>query len=686
MLKIIKFVIFIFIIMLLSGVFIYFYLSKDLPFIGGISQKSLAQSTKIYDRAGEIVLYEVFNTERRTFVKLNGVPDSIKWATLAAEDANFYEHPAFDIKAIVRAVFHNLINPQEPIQGGSTITQQLVKNTILSREKTFQRKIKEIILALRLERQYSKDAIFELYLNQIPYGSNAFGVEAASQTFFNKPVKDLTLAESVILAALPKAPTYYSPYGENVEALRQRANYILDRMVDLKFITKKEATDAQKQKIQFAPPSFGIKAPHFVMYIKSILEQKYGSEMVESGGLKVITTLDAELQEKAEEIIKEEAERNKKEYNAKNLSLVAENPKTGEILAMVGSVDYFDIENDGNFNAVLGIRQPGSALKPFVYLKAFEKGFRPETVVFDTPTNFSVDPSNPYTPQNYDGKFRGPISLNFALGSSLNVPSVKVLYLAGLYSVVNDLQKIGVNTLTEPDTYGLSLVLGGGAIKPLELVSAYSVLAQDGVYHQQKVILKVEDNEGKVLEEFIPEHEKEGSKIFEPRYVRMVNNILSTDIYRVHTFGLGSILNISSYKVAVKTGTSQDFKDGWAFGYTPTLAVGVWAGNNDNTPMTKAASGLIAAGLTWNKFMKFALDKLGSEEFPAPDILAPSSKPMVSGNYIVEIGGKKEIHNILYWVNKDNPLGSQPLNPADDSQFYNWELGVQNWLKSNPLF
>ena len=426
-------------------------LIKQLPSPYQFNARKINQSTKLYDRTGEILLYEVHGEEKRTVVPFEEIPETLRWATLAAEDANFYNQPAFDLKAIVRAFLINL-KEGRITQGGSTITQQLAKNVFLTPEKTLTRKLKELILAIQLESQLSKTEIFSFYLNQIPYGSNAYGVEAASLTYFNKSVRDLTLSEVTIIASLPKAPSYYSPWGNHKKELIQRQNYVLSRMVELGYITEIEKEEVKNKELVFAPQSIGtIKAPHFSLAVREYLIDRYGEDLTTSGGLRVITTLDWEMQQVAEQVIAEGAERNKELYGGENAAMVAQDPKTGQILALVGSKDYFDIENEGNFNVVMqGLRQPGSALKPFVYLTAFKKGYPPETVIFDAPTEFV--PNNPncpalvdfsnedkkcFHPQNFDGKFRGPVALEEGLAQSINVPSVKTLYLAGFDDVLS---------------------------------------------------------------------------------------------------------------------------------------------------------------------------------------------------------------------------------------------------------
>lgn len=664
---------------------------KDLPDSASLAGRVIRQSTKIYDRTGEILLYEIHGGERRTVIPFGEIPDFVKHATLAAEDANFYQHPAFDLRAIARALLHNLLSRSQSSQGGSTITQQLVKNSFLKPERTIRRKIRELILAIRLERIYSKDEIFGLYLNQIPYGSNAYGIEAAGQTFFAKPAADLTLAEAAVLASLPKAPSFYSPYGSHVEELRDRQVWILERMARLGFISEADLEKARETKLKFARQSYGIKAPHFVMYVREILAEKYGEEMVESGGLKVVTTLDWKLQEIAEIAVEAGALRNKTAWQASNAALAALDVKTSQILAMVGSRDYFELENSGNVNVTTRVRQPGSAFKPFAYLTAFRKGYTPETVIFDIPTEFSPrcsfegkPPSNEsedicYHPINYDEKFRGPVTMRQALAQSLNVPSVQVLYLAGLRDTLETARAFGITTLKEPPGYyGLPLVLGGGGVKLLEMVSALAGFARDGVWQSPTPILKIEDSKGKIVEGF----REESRQVFDARYVRILNDVLSDDAARVPAFQAGGPLTLPGRPVAAKTGTSQDYRDAWTIGYTPSLAAGVWVGNNDNTPMIKAAAGVMAAAPIWHEFMSKAVADQPPESFPKPEPTF-ASKPILKGEYIIPVNGMPEIHSTLFWIKKDDPHGPQPKNPNDDPQFANWEASLRKWLLEN---
>ncbi len=664
--------------LLILGVFLIFIFSRNLPSAEQIANHQVSESTKIYDRTNKILLYEISNGEKRTYVPLGEIPQSLKEATIAIEDSRFYTEPGFSIRGILRASFANLVSG-EVVQGGSTITQQLARNAFLSAEQTIPRKIKELVLAVQLNRNYPKDKILELYLNEIPYGATIYGVESASLSFFSKPTKELNLAESAVLAAIPKAPSYYSPWGTHQKELLTRQKLVLKRMLELKKITQAEFDKATSEKITFSPQdTTGIKAPHFVLYVQDYLVQKYGEDLVRAGGLRVVTTLDWKLQELGEKVVKEGAERNEELYKGKNASLVVEDPKTGQILALVGSRDYFDTENEGNFNvAAQGLRQPGSALKPFTYLMAMKAGYTPETVLFDVPTEFdaSGNLSKSYRPENFDNFFRGPVNLRNGLAQSVNIVAVKTLYLVGISNLLNTLKSFGITTLTDPRRYGLSLTLGGGEVKLLELVGAYSVLADDGVKQHQSTILEIKDNKNNILEKL----EDSSEKVFESQPIRQINDILSDVQARsaLYSNSLG-LTQVPGHDVALKTGTSNDYRDAWVFGYTPSLVAGVWAGNNDNTPMQKRGSSILAALPIWHAFMSEALKTIEPEAFPRPESTSPQ-KPILAGNYLA--GG--QVHNILYYVDKTNPTGSYPSNPEKDSQFENWEKGVLDWARIN---
>ncbi len=666
------------------------YFAKTVPSIQEIGSQEIGQSTKIYDRTGAVLLYDINNGQKRTLVSFDQIPQSVKDATIAIEDQQFYNEPAFDIKGILRALFVD-ITTHSFAEGGSTLTQQLARTAFLTLDQTISRKIREFILAVKLNEYYSKDQILALYLNEVPYGPNISGVGEASMDYFGVPVGQLNVAQSAVLAALPQAPTYYSPWGTHVSELLQRQKLVLQQMYNTGKITKSQLTAAQNFKIVFQPQSAtgsGIRAPHFVMAVENYLVQKYGENEVDNGGLKVITTLNWTMQQQAETAVTAGVARNTQLYKATNGALVAEDPTTGQILALVGSADYFDTSNDGNFDvATQGLRQPGSSLKPFVYMTAFQMGYTPDTILFDVPTEFSMNSSCPavpdYTstntkcfhPQDFEGTFAGPLSIRDALAQSVNVPAVKMLYLVGEKNAIENAYNFGLTTLTDPANYGLSLVLGGGAVKLIDLTEAYSVLSQDGTHHAQAMILSVQDANGNTLESY----QDQATQVADAQSVSLVNDILSDNAARAPLMGASQNLTVfSGYDVALKTGTSNDYKDAWAMGYTPSLVVGVWAGNNNDTAMQRAGSSILAAVPMWNAFMTQALPEVPNTTFTQPDP-TNATKPVLTGQYVIN----GQVHDILYYVDKNDPTGVDPTNPAMDPQYNNWELGVENWARAN---
>lgn len=698
---------------IVGGIFIIWATTINLPDLNSFEQRKIAQSTKIYDRTGEIVLYDVFGEFKRTVVPLSDISKYVVMATVAVEDQNFYTHNGIQISAIFRAIINN-IKRGDLLggQGGSTITQQVIKNAILTREKKVSRKLKEWVLAPRLEKVLTKDEILEIYLNEVPYGGSVYGIQEAARRYFGKEAKDLDLVESAYLSGLPQAPTFYSPYGNNLDALENRKNYVLDQMYDSGYITLSERDSAKQAVVQFQKPTeYGIKAPHFVLSIRERLEQQYGREFVEEGGLKVITTLDWELQEKAEEIVKRNALSNKVDFDAENAALLATDPNNGDILVMVGSRDYFDEDIDGNFNIITANRQPGSTFKPIVYAEAFNKGYRPETVVFDLPTEFSSTCSDEggecYSPVNYDGEYNGPISFRNALAQSVNVPAVKALYLAGITDSLNLAVKMGLETLTNANQYGLTLVLGGGEVRPLDLTKAYGVFATEGIKHDLNGILKIEDRDGKI----VYEKNIDGERVMSEQTTRLISDILSDNVARTPAFSANSPLYFSNYDVAAKTGTTNDYRDAWTIGYTPNIVVTAWAGNNDNRSMDKKVAGFIITPL-WNEFMQIALQKIEPAFFTKPNPINPNIKPVLAGywkgeetevfdvstgelanedtldeNKAMAVTGSSRdgIHSILHTVDKNNPLGDAPRNPNFDNQYVRWEESISKWVESQNI-
>ncbi|MFH1146071.1 MAG: PBP1A family penicillin-binding protein [bacterium] len=695
---------------IVAGVFIlavlFVWLALTVPDPSQLTERVMPQSTKIYDRTGKILLYEFFSSQRRTKVSLSDIPSFVQQATIAVEDKTFYEHKGFNLARLVKVIIFDVLTLSKA-QGASTITQQLVKNAILTREKTIVRKIKELILSYRLEKDFTKDQILEMYFNEIPYGSNVYGIESASQSYFGKGVKDLTLAEGALLASLPQAPTYYSPYGSHLEELFSRQQLIISLMADQGYVSKEQAETAVKQKITFRPKLEKIKAPHFVFYVKELLVDRYGEERLKTGGFKVITSLDMDKQALAEKVITEQTESNKK-YNANNASLVAIDAPTGQLLAMVGSRDYFNEAIDGNVNVALRPRQPGSSFKPVVYATAFSKGYTPTTVLYDVFTSFPTDTGKPYEPRNYDLKERGPVTLRKALAGSLNIPAVKLLYLAGVPNVLDTASRLGYTTLNDRSRFGLSLVLGGGEVKLLEHTNAFATFAREGIYKPTTAILRVEDNKGSVLEEW---KEEEGRQVLPVEAVRNLTDILSDNNSRAYIFGTQNYLTLTDHPVAAKTGTTNDYRDAWTVGYTPSLAVGVWVGNSDNKEMKRGADGSIIAAPIWQAFMKEVVQWQPVETFNKP-LLVNTGKPILDGQsysllpaktdkYLNQIipswclndypqeyitdGGYPEAHSILRFVNKDDPQGPVPSQPESDLMYKPWEEAVQRWLKGNNL-
>lgn len=677
------------------------WISRGLPNPNNLMDRQIAQSTTIYDRTGETILYEIHGNEKRTLVKLEDIPDHLKWATISIEDKNFYEHGGFSVWAIFRTAVTNILFGKKA--GGSTLTQQFIKNSVLTNEKTYTRKIKELILAYRVEKKFSKDEILQMYFNEIPYGSTAYGVEAASQRYFGKKIQNINIAESAILAALPQAPSRYSPYGSNKNLLIDRQHYILDLMVKYGHIEKEVAMVAKGMEVNFKEQSNNILAPHFVMYIKEALSEKYGEKMVEQGGLKITTTLDLYKQKIAEEIITERAEANEENYGATNASLVSIDPKNGQILVMVGSRDYFNDDIDGQVNITTSLRQPGSSMKPLIYAASFIKGYTPETVLYDVVTNFSNN-NKPYEPHNYDNEEHGPVTIRKALAGSLNIPAVKAIYLAGINNVLDIAEDLGYTSLGDRKRFGLSLVLGGGEVQLLEHTNAFSAFAREGKIHPIVSILKIEDKDGKIIEEWKKDKEK---KVLSPEIARAINDILSDNSARAYTFGENNWLTLGDRPVATKTGTTNDYRDAWTIGYTPSIVTGVWVGNNDNSEMKRGAAGGAVAAPIWNQYMRKILGDTPIEFFRKYE-KEETGKPVLDGQiggdvkvkidiasgllateYTPEVFIKeviyREDHSILYYVDKDNPRGDKPKNPDKDPQFHLWEDSIIRWAEEKDF-
>lgn len=594
--------------------------AKDLPRPEDFNEKVVTQSTKIFDRRGQVLLYEVFGEEKRTVVPLDQISPWLQKAVIATEDADFYQHHGVNFKSIVRAALTDL-KFLKPTQGASTISQQLIRSSYLGQEKTTQRKTKEIILTLELERRYSKDQILGFYLNQIPFGQNAYGAEAASQVYFGQKSSDLSLEQAALLAALIQAPGRLSPWGSHKDELLLRKDYVLARMRQLNFITPAQEQTAEQKEIVFIKNTQSLKAPHFTLWIRDLLENKYGEDFLREKGLRVYTSLDWDLQQKVEKIV-EKRDKTNRALGAFNAAVVVIDPQSGDILSLVGSKDFWgdpypahcqagkNCLFDPQFDAALAERQPGSSFKPFVYVTAFEKGFDDKTRVVDEPTNFGVWGGKEYVPQNYDGRFRGLVTLRQALAQSLNIPSIKVLLqMAGLENSVQTARNLGLTTLQPP--FGPSIVLGGYEVKLLEMTGAYAAFANHGLWFKPQSIRRIEDADGNILEE----NPSQAQRVLDSRATDLLSNILADNAERAPIFGENSALFFPEApgEVSVKTGTTQDYRDGWTIGYNSRVAVGVWAGNNNNTPILKEP-GVSSAGPIFHQVMQL---------FLAPSVSSP---------------------------------------------------------------
>ncbi len=602
------------------GFFYILWVSRDIPEPGKLANGDIKDSTRILDKDGDL-LYSFYKDYNRIYVPLKDIPDNLKHATIAIEDKNFYSNQGFSITGTIRGL---VLDPifKGRASGGSTITQQLVKNALLSPERSATRKLKELILAIQVDSRYKKDEILEMYLNNIPYGGTAVGVEAASNLYFAKKAKELTLAESAFLAGLPQLPSYYSPYQNKDKAYIGRTEAVLRRMREDGYISKQQEEKSLEEvkKLQFKERrTESIKAPHFVMYVRQQLVNMFDENLVENGNLSITTTLDDELQADAEEVVTSEFEKFKN-FKVNNAAVVVEDVKSGGILAMVGSKDYFDIDNDGNFNAANALRQPGSSLKPITYAVALEKGYTASTLLMDVGTEFPIDGQPTYKPVNYDGKYRGPVQVRFALGNSLNLPAVKMLARVGIKPVMQKGYEMGIENW-EPTTknmqnVGLSLVLGGREASLTQITSAYSVFAREGKRKEPFSIIEVKDRKGKTLYK----HKDEGEEqVLSPEVSFIISHILLDNNARADVFGTRSYLVVPGKTVAVKTGTTDQKRDNWTVGYTPSYVVGVWVGNNDNTPLDpRIASGVTGASPIWNRVMQAALKGKKNEEFKVP--------------------------------------------------------------------
>ncbi len=670
-------------------------------------------STQIMDRNGK-VLYDVYANQNRTPENLSDIPLYLRQATIATEDKNFYSHSGFDPLGMLRGFLRIFTTGRA--QGGSTLTQQLVKNALLTDDRTLPRKIKEFVLALEIEKKYTKDQILQMYLNEVPYGGTAWGVGAATQTYFGKDVKDLNLVECAILAGMPQSPSAYSPYSSTPKAYIQRTKDVLRRMREDGYITKNQETqaDGQISSVTFQTRDAGFKAPHFVQYVERILEDRYGQAAVEQGGLKVTTTLDLDLQDMAQQIVSDEIDQVISQHITNGAAVVL-NPETGEIIAMVGSKDFND-PNVGQYNVVTALRQPGSSFKPFTYVTAFKKGYTASTLLMDVPTTFPGGANNPdYIPVNYDNKFVGPIQVRYALANSRNIPAVKMLAMVGIKDVLTTATAMGITTLPPTsDTLnhvGLSLTLGGGEVRLLDMADAYSAFVNKGARVDPVAILKVTDANGKVLED---NHPVKGKQVLTPEQAYLIDSILSDNAARTAEFGANSYLNVPGFNVMVKTGTTNDKRDNWTIGGNDAAMVGVWVGNNDNSPMLNVASGISGASPIWHKIIAGILVKKPKLAFDIPGNIITAQVDSVSG-YSAHDGfpGRAET-----FIKGTEPNGTDPIhvnlkvcksdgnlaNPSDvaagnyDTKEYflfkeedptaapgkpnKWQEGILNWLNT----
>ncbi len=705
--------------LILFGSVIFF--ATQIPSPSDLTNREVASSTKIYDKTDEL-LYDIYLNQNRTPIKLTDVPEYVKQATISIEDKDFYKHGGFSIAGITRSVFELVVHRR--VEGGSTLTQQLVKNALLSGERTLTRKLKEFILAVQVERAYNKDQILEMYLNEIPYGGTAYGIEAAANLYFGKSARDLNLAEAALLAGLPQRPSVYSPYGTRPELARNRQKEVLRRMVEDGYITQDQVNVASDQELRYrtAQNEVGFKAPHFVLYVKEKLIEQFGDRMVEQGGLRVTTSLDYKLQKQTEEIVKKEIE-NLSSAKVGNGAAVVLDVKGGQILAMVGSKDYFaKSEPEGckegvgcffepNVNVVIRPRQPGSATKPINYAKALEKGYTANQVYLDVRTEFPGGDRPTYIPVNYDGQYHGVVQMRYGLGNSYNIPAVKNLAMVGVKDVLELGYRMGVTTW-EPseenvNSVGLSLTLGGREVRLLDLTSAFAVLANKGRQNDPVSILKVTDTKGKTLFEY---RESEGKKVLDEGIAFIISDILSDNGARTAAFGSNSVLNIPGKTVASKTGTTDEKRDNWTVGFTPSYVVGVWVGNNDNTVMSPSvSSGVTGASPIWNKIMTAFLKGKQNEPFEKPgNVYQMEVDALMSGKPHAGSPTRKE-----YFLNNTGPQAesssyqrqkvcqSNPhrlandgepsdekdvivLQEADPTGADKWQKGIDEWVINAP--
>lgn len=700
---------------LVALIILFAYFSKDLPSPTKVVRRD-GYSSKVYDRNGK-VLYDIYDEAKRDPVNFDDIPEYLKKATVAVEDKDFYKHKGFDPLTPFRIVKNFFYFGK--VTGGSTLTQQLTRTVLLTTERTATRKIKELILSIQIDAKYKKDEILGMYLNEVPYGGASWGVGSAAEQYFGKTVKELDLAECAILAGMPQLPSVYSPYSSTPKAYINRTKHVLDRMVEDNYISKTLAdeTMVKVENYQFKSQKSTMQAPHFVFWIKELLAEKYGEEVIEGGGLKITTTLDLDLQNKAQEIVSNEIDASESKKITNGAAVIID-PTTGQILAMVGSRDYWSTKTDGNFNVVTqALRQPGSAIKPITYLSAIKKGWTAATMIMDTPVTFpGTGGQKDYSPQNYNGKFNGPMSLRNALGNSINTIAVKTLAFVGVKNMLQQAYDMGLSTL-EPTAenlsrFGLAVTLGGAEVRMIELASAYTAFANKGMKMEAIGILKVEDKDGRVLEEYKP---VDGKKVMTEQEAFIISNILSDNSAREMTFGSVNSLQISGYQVAAKTGTTNDKKDNWAIGWSPNLLTAVWVGNNDNTAMGSLVSGVSGAAPIWNKIMKYGLSKLPKVDFSIPNKIISLEVDKISGypshdgflsrnDYFID-GTQANISDPIHKKLKVCKGVSGLATPDDvannnyeEKEFFifkendlvstdgknRWQEGIDNWISQQP--
>lgn len=694
----------------LVAVISFAWFSKDLPTPSKIAGRKPTISTKIYDRTGEILLYET-GEQKRTIITSDQIPTFLKDATVSTEDANFYKHHGLDFKAILSAIVEKVTGRRQVARGGSTITQQYVKNALLTSDRSLTRKAKEAILSVELELMFKKDEILTMYLNEIPYGNATAGAEAAARVYYGKQAKDLTLAEAATLAAIPKAPTFYSPYGTHVDKLIIRKEYVLDQMVKNGRITLAQSEEAKKEDtttlgIALKPRRDSMLAPHFAMYVMEQIANEFGEEKIQKEGLKIITTLDYDKQKIAEQAVTDGAAKLAK-YGGTNAALVAVDPKNGQILSMVGSMDYFNVAIDGNVNVADSARQPGSSFKPFAYATAFKKpGYSPSKIIFDLETDFGN-----YVPHNYNNRSNGPVTMRTALSNSLNVPAVKVMALAGIDNTLKTASDMGITTLTQRDRYGLSLVLGSGEVKPVEMAGAFSVFATGGIKNPITPILKISDASSKTIYDF-EKDKKPAKQVLDSQVAYEISNILSDNKSRSLVFGTNSQLNFPDRVVAAKTGTTNDFKDAWTVGFTPSISVAVWTGNSDATKMKAGADGSIVAAPIFHNFIDKAMANVPNEEFTRPkgitEVTVEKYSNKLPSAYSTQTTtdifaewqvpkDKDDLHKVYRVCKGTNKLAPEGMDPAliedkvltdlhsEMPNYPNWEGPVRAWAIANNM-